>query len=351
MKHSVKIFSLIFKIIYAFLTWAIFIALVLGAYSFSQSTFKPVIIIAAVLFIIFKLRIRKKSFVLLWDFILWGYLFLRNKFDQAVSYVSDQTEEILEGDDKNYKFEVFVPHSIPKKQISTLDLILNGCLGVSFAVILMSIILAVQNAMIKKEYILVSGQNYANAVTFSKTLPGLIDTSSDPIQIEYTTDKPLIHKVNNKEYYIYPLAKYEIAGMVVAKNSQFILDDRDLGPIDIGLSWGKLALPEYSKYIKFNSAFRLMPSEINYGMPLSGDYIQTHSSHNHIIPSSNNILDRVSGFNIGDKVLMKGFLVEVKDKNDRKLWKSSLVRDDHVFNSSGGCEVFYVTDIITENKI
>lgn len=181
-----------------------------------------------------------------------------------------------------------------------------------------------------------------------KNLIPKVNIENDPVQIPVTNPKPIIYTANSTQYYIYPLATYEIAGIVCAKNTNSLLGMNALGPVDIGLVWGKLAEPENYKHIKCSSAFRMLLKSANQKLNLPDDYFTTHGSHNHIIPANNDIRESAKNLNINDKVILRGYLVDVKDVNGRSIWKSSLRRDDHLLNSGAGCEVFYVTDILKE---
>jgi hypothetical protein len=74
------------------------------------------------------------------------------------------------------------------------------------------------------------------------------------------------------------------------------------------------------------------------------DYLQKHSSHNHIIPANDAIKKMVMNLDNDDRVVFEGYLVEVNSDHINP-WRSSLRRDDHLFNSGKGCEIFYVDKV------
>ncbi|OGI03265.1 MAG: hypothetical protein A2Y25_05025 [Candidatus Melainabacteria bacterium GWF2_37_15] len=308
----------IFKIINVLFSLAILFVLVRVALIFAADELKPVIIIVAIILFFVKARIGLEHFVLISHFLSKGFNYLYIK---------------IRGENKT-------------------DLIVNLSLVLAALLVIVSLIMFLQKSV--KTVVSVSDTTIQEilGVMPATYKNGAINTSAEPVQIPFRTENPIMHKTKGGEYYIFPLAIYEIAGIVAVKNmeSMLMLGGADLGPVDIGLVWGKLAEPENYKNIKFASAFRLMMPSVKREINLERDYVQTHFSHNHIIPSNSEILDAVRNLKVNEKVILRGYLVEVKIKTSKlqTVWKSSLRRDDHLFNSGAGCEVFYVTDVLKE---
>lgn len=194
-------------------------------------------------------------------------------------------------------------------------------------------------------YIFFHNKNIENEIAMIKYKSSTIDLSMDPVQVDCKDVKPFTIKENGKIYNIKPLANYKIIGIVVAKNT-FLFDvTAPIAPVDIGLVWGELAKPENYKHMKFYSNFRLLTYNIPNDFKLSKDVFQTHHSHNHIISATEEVKKKVMSLKMDDIVILKGYLVEVTGKTLGSPWKSSLRRDDHLFNSGAGCEIFYVEDI------
>lgn len=303
----------IFKVIHILLTLLVALIFVYIALLFAAEPFKPFIIIIAIIFFLIRLRVRFKHLVILRNFTLVMSIYIYEK---------------LKGENKT-------------------DLIINLFLALSGIILVISMVIFLQPA--RKTVVSVSDTTIQEILgEIPETyINGVVDTSKEPVQIPLVVGNPIKYNAKGSEYLIYPLAAYEIAGIVAAKNTSSILGANALGPVDIGLVWGKLAETEYYRNIKFASAFRLMIPSVKGDLNLGKDYVQTHFSHNHIIPSNEEILDVVKNLSINEKVVMRGYLVEVF-LNNRSIWKSSLKRDDHLLNSGAGCEVFYVTDILRE---
>lgn len=213
------------------------------------------------------------------------------------------------------------------------EFIFKGCIVISLAFILLIGYNYFKNKSIEKEIALYKIQNLD------------IDTSMDPIQVNEKGEKFTI-TANGADYNVQPLAKYKIAGTVVVKNTFMVFDTaKDISPVDIGLVWGDLSKPENYKQMSFFSNFRLMTRTNPKDFPFSDDYIVRHTSHNHIIPANRDIEKQVINLDIDDRIVMEGSLVEVRSDKFGGPWTSSLRRDDHLFNSGKGCEIFYVEKV------
>ena len=137
----------------------------------------------------------------------------------------------------------------------------------------------------------------------------IIDPTKMPVVEPITSEKPFII-TKDKDYTLTPIAKYRISGIVVAKNTT--LDDsvRKIGPIDIGLIFGKLAESENQNILSFRSSERYLYPQFNTNFPL--DVACHYWSHNHIIPANNNIFKAANSLENGQAVTFDGYLVIVK---------------------------------------
>ena len=171
----------------------------------------------------------------------------------------------------------------------------------------------------------------------------------DPIQKETTGYIEI--NMAGYEVSIYPQYTYEIEALVVhTKNYPgFGLGNR-LSPRDIALAWGKVA--EYNKKINFHwkqSGRWVSWSVKSYDEieAIGGtDYVSSHLSNNHLIPSNNSVRRKIKKIRKGDHIKLTGYLVNVDAENKKGktfIWDSSTTRDD---TGDGACEVIYVTDVI-----
>jgi len=169
-----------------------------------------------------------------------------------------------------------------------------------------------------------------------------IDTSGDPIQTSYKSEEPIVKEIKNGHFTITPVAEYKLSGMVVSKETYSDDWNAKVSLIDLAIVWGKLADPEYEKYVSFSQRNRWYFYEYKPESPLDNSYILSHSSNNHIIPATENISLALKTISRKEKVMLEGFLVNLKGtyKGGTVYWNTSLTRKD---SGDGSCELFYVT--------
>ena len=171
----------------------------------------------------------------------------------------------------------------------------------------------------------------------------------EPIQEETTGYIEM--NVAGYEVSIYPQYTYEIEALVVhTKNYPGFGLGNKLSPRDIALAWGKVA--EYNEDINFH--WKQSGRWVSWSVKsytevdkIGGvDYVSSHLSNNHLIPSNNSVRRKIKKIRKGDHIKIKGYLVNVdaENKNGKTFfWNSSTTRDD---TGDGACEVIYVTDVI-----
>ncbi len=178
-----------------------------------------------------------------------------------------------------------------------------------------------------------------------------IDVSQEPRQIQLTSKESITLTISgDSEFTVYPVAEYKIAALAVNKKSYHDGWRADVAPVDLALVWGKLAEPEYDRYISYSQHDRWYFYECESGSPFNSSYVISHSSNNHIIPADENILRAVKTIKTKEKVLLEGFLVNVKGRHNGEdfWWNSSLRRAD---TGDGSCEVFYVKRLRIGTKV
>ena len=172
-----------------------------------------------------------------------------------------------------------------------------------------------------------------------------INISQEPRQIQLPSKESIILRIaGDSEFSLQPIAEYKIAAVVVGRKSYHDGLRADVAPLDLALVWGKLAELKSDKYISYSQHDRWYFYEFEAGSPFKSSYVITHSSNNHIIPADENILRAVKTIKTKEKVLLEGFLVNVKGrhKGENFWWNSSLRRAD---TGDGSCELFYVKKV------
>jgi hypothetical protein len=180
--------------------------------------------------------------------------------------------------------------------------------------------------------------------------PDEIDTSRDPIQTSYKSDEPIIREIKNGHFTITPVAGYKILGMVVAKETYPSGWEGEISPVDLAIVWGRLAESEYDRYISYSQSNRWYFYQYKAGSPFDNSFVISHSANNHIIPASENIHEAVKTIGKKDKVVLEGFLVNIKGTYKRQpvTWNTSLSRTD---TGNGSCELFYVSKVRIDTKV
>ena len=215
---------------------------------------------------------------------------------------------------------------------------------------------------------------------FGMAIPSKVDnapinTSIDPIQIDYTIDeqkkKTFIYTslINGHKIKVITQAHYNLAGLTVAYNYTFIFisgffDSAAL--YDLGSAWGKLGEKEfYDKYFKSYSAkteatgSRILWTEFKVrNAPVTKDYATSHWAHSHLVPANRNIMAALLKIRKWDKVQLEGELIDMEYKTPKGRlleYKTSLSRTDsggaYAGRGYGSCETIYVTRVKIGNLI
>ncbi len=180
--------------------------------------------------------------------------------------------------------------------------------------------------------------------------PDEIDASQDPIQLPCKAGEPIIKEVKNGYFTITPVAEYKISGVVVGKGTYSSDWAGEISPVDLAIAWGKLADPRSNRYITYIQGNRWYFYQCKAESPFDYSYVISHSSNNHIIASNENIRRAVKTVKKKDKVVLEGFLVNLKGiyKEQPVAWNTSLSRTDI---GSGSCELFYVSKVRIDIKV
>jgi hypothetical protein len=177
-----------------------------------------------------------------------------------------------------------------------------------------------------------------------------IDTSQDPIQKLIHSSEPIIIEFKNSHFTLTPIAEYKLSGMVVGRKTYSDDWEGKISPIDLAIAWGKLAEPEYRRYITYRQGNRWYFYQYKPGSPFDHAYVIPHSSNNHIIPGNKNIALAVKTIQRKNTITIEGLLVNLMGtyKGQMVTWNTSLSRTD---TGNGSCELFYVTKVRIDTKV
>lgn len=200
-----------------------------------------------------------------------------------------------------------------------------------------------------------------------------IDTSKDPVQIDYTpqqqAEKTFTYHslINKNKAEIIPQAHYELSGRAIAINHDFLFISKFFDSVaiyDLGAAWGDMTDKKlYKKYIKIYSAkteltgARRLHWSWKRDTPYTGSYISSHLSHTHIIPANRNIMAAMLKLKKFDVFKLEGELVDMNYHDPKtgqtQSYHTSLSRTDSDASSrgSGACETLYVTKVQIGHRI
>lgn len=145
-----------------------------------------------------------------------------------------------------------------------------------------------------------------------------------------------------KNYSIEKKAEYEVTAIVLSKKEYSDMAS-DLIPIDLALGWQKMSIQSNIDKLDISQSNRWYYYYLKEKMDVSD--VSNYSANTHIIPLNDQILKKIEDIDVGQKIFLKGYLVNVSiSKDNRQMnFYSSLSRID---TGAGACEVFLVEDII-----
>jgi len=166
-----------------------------------------------------------------------------------------------------------------------------------------------------------------------------VDWSGDPVQ-ESTAREPFEIDTGKGKVTLEPRASFD-ASAVVASDEHYRFDDGAfLVPVDLVMTWGELPEEPYKSKVSYGQITRYYFWRTE-ATDLDLHYIQTHSANMHMIPADTNVRRALLSVWSGDKVRVRGLLVNAK-RDDGFYWNSSLSRED---DGPGACELVWVEEI------
>ncbi len=166
---------------------------------------------------------------------------------------------------------------------------------------------------------------------------------SEPIQ-EVLQASPFALSYGGAEYTVEPLARYEIAGVLVSHNDpigwgDIYHDENSVDFQDLCLVWGSNLLNDNYRNLTYWSESWTCNFRTN-SQSVYQKFDQAAISNNHLLASSEEVRKNVSEMRIGDQVYLRGMLVNYYPAGLPTYSRhSSLVRTDR---GNGACEVMFV---------
>ena len=202
----------------------------------------------------------------------------------------------------------------------------------------------------------------------TETTSQIIDTTKEPIQKNLEGKDYIKANGERKKFVLQLQAEYTLAGVVVAKNTNFWFRDimrndfDDICLVDLGIVWGNLSKDPklLHKHWKIKSQKTLGESRrLSWytkdlrKSPWGLSYVSSHISHTHLIPATANVMKALSSVKKGDTVKLDGYLVDIYTDKTKLVAKTSLSRTDTdpTSRGSGACEDMYVKQVQIGNKV
>lgn len=184
----------------------------------------------------------------------------------------------------------------------------------------------------------------------SKQVSGKPSAEPDPEQELIINPDPIIISNDFGKFIITPVAEYSISARVVSTRSYSDKWNASLSQVDLALVWGKMSDKSIDEFISYKQRNRWYYYKYSPEFPLDNNYIITHSSNNHIIPSTYNLSLALKEIRKNDLVEIKGFLVKISGFAGKKkvFWGTSTSRKD---NGDRSCELIYAKSIRINDKI
>jgi hypothetical protein len=158
---------------------------------------------------------------------------------------------------------------------------------------------------------------------------------NEPIQTQASSSQ-----IQLNGYTLMPLADYSIEARVLSREDYSMGVEAELSPTDLAVGWGPMSDEVVLNKIDISQGQRFFYWHVN-EFPIPQHEIEVHAANMHIIPANESIKRKLEEVRVGQKVKIKGQLIEAK-REDGWHWRSSLSREDI---GSGSCELMYVTEL------
>jgi hypothetical protein len=175
--------------------------------------------------------------------------------------------------------------------------------------------------------------------------PDPIDPESEPVQ-ERTDREPFEIETSKGPVKLQPRAEFDVSAIVASAESYRFDAGAFLSPVDLVMTWGKLPEEPYKGQVSYSQMsrfyyWRTPSSSVDLG------YIQSHSSNMHMIPATPNLKKALRGIGSGDRVRLRGLLVDASTA-EGFTWGTSMSRTD---SGAGACELVWVEEAQVEGRV
>ncbi|GGX50537.1 hypothetical protein GCM10007385_18800 [Tateyamaria omphalii] len=141
---------------------------------------------------------------------------------------------------------------------------------------------------------------------------------------------------------------YVLEGLVVTRR-EFRHDTTSaISPLDLGIVWGELSAPGAVDGLAFKAGHRIVWVAPSADAKLPDKWLE-QVTNNHLVPASQAVSAELLAIEVGARVRISGYLIEVTREGILP-WRSSTRRDDST--GVGGCEIILVrgVDVLPVNE-
>lgn len=161
-----------------------------------------------------------------------------------------------------------------------------------------------------------------------------LDLTVHPVQ-RWTDREPF----RTAGFRLLPRAEYEIAARVTGLARYRFDPWASLAPVDAVLTWGELTEPPYRGRVSYDQLSRYYFWSTR-ARDLDLRTIATRSANVHLLPATETLRRVLVGLEVGDRVRLRGLLVDAVGDDGAQL-RTSITRGD---TGPGACEVLWVEE-------
>jgi hypothetical protein len=172
-------------------------------------------------------------------------------------------------------------------------------------------------------------------------------SSRSPYAAHVSGDRPPIQELVELEPWrvegatIRARATFEVNAVLIHKERYWLGRETELAPWDLGVGWGELADGEMIRQFKFFHSHRFFYWRTDDEPPIPVDELGASISNIHAIPADSTVRARLRRLDAGDRIVLRGYLVDVMG-DDGWEWNTSLSRTD---DGAGACELMWITAV------
>ena len=163
---------------------------------------------------------------------------------------------------------------------------------------------------------------------------------AEPVQIDAGDARPLIAGA----WRLTPRARYDITARVLGREDYRFDALADLVPEDLALGWGPMSDNRVLRGFEITQGARFYAWRSRGELAIPRRTVIEHSANTHVIPADPAIRERLERMRVGERVHLKGLLVDARRTDGSVAIRTSLTRGD---SGAGACEVLYVQEVDT----